>query len=260
MFIRKNMAKQPLISIITINRDNFEGLKRTINSVLNQTWKHFEYILIDGDSKDGSAEYLKKRSSEVDYWVSEPDTGIYNAMNKGIKKASGDYLLFLNSGDELYSLRSLEKNYKFLTGEDIVYFDIFLVFEKETKIHNYPDELQFSTFRDGAIGHPTTFIKSSLFSKIGFYDESLRIVADWKFFLLAIVKFSSSYKKVNNVLSKFYMDGISSNNLKLVEEERNRVLQENFSDLLNKSKSKKSNRISMTKKLYYRIRSFILHS
>ena len=97
------------LSIITINYNNLEGLKRTVESVINQTSKEFEYIVIDGGSNDGSGAYIESKSEHIDYWVSEPDKGIYNAMNKGIAKASGEYLLFLNSGDHLFSNRGKNK-------------------------------------------------------------------------------------------------------------------------------------------------------
>ena len=93
---------KPKISIITINYNNFEGLKKTIKSVINQTWKDYEYIVIDGGSNDGSVEYLKSLDNTINFWVSEADNGVYHAMNKGINKANGEYLLFLNSGDHFF--------------------------------------------------------------------------------------------------------------------------------------------------------------
>ena len=87
------------ISIITINYNNCEGLRRTIESVVNQTCRDFEYIIIDGGSTDGSVDVIKRYADNIDYWVSEPDKGIYNAMNKGIRMATGDYVQILNSGD-----------------------------------------------------------------------------------------------------------------------------------------------------------------
>ena len=90
-----------ILSVITINYNNAEGLNRTIQSIDTQTWKEFEYIVIDGASNDGSIDVIKRFESIIDLWISEPDTGVFNAMNKGIKKAKGDYLLFLNSGDFL---------------------------------------------------------------------------------------------------------------------------------------------------------------
>jgi glycosyltransferase involved in cell wall biosynthesis len=220
------------LSIITINFNNLEGLKRTIESVINQTWQEFEYIVIDGGSTDGSAAHLESQRENIDYWVSEPDKGIYNAMNKGIARATGEYLLFLNSGDELYDVGVLEKNNSTIHTEDFVYFDIFLVFVNETKIHQYSESLNFEGFMTGSLGHPTTFIKKDLFTKIGLYDESLKIVSDWKFFMIAILKYGSSSRKINRVLAKFYMDGISFNNEAEVQLERKKVLEEYFSEYL----------------------------
>ena len=137
------MVNKPLVSIITINRNNLVGLRRTIASVLSQTWKEFEYIVIDGDSSDGSDEFIRTKDSLIDKWISEPDTGIYNAMNKGIKMASGEYLLFLNSGDELYSSNILEQNKDDIKEVDLVYFNIQMISDDKAYIHKYPDKLNF---------------------------------------------------------------------------------------------------------------------
>ena len=96
-------------SIITINYNNRDGLEMTINSVLGQSYQDLEYIIIDGGSTDGSVEVIKKYESRIDYWVSEPDKGVYNAMNKGIGKASGDYLNFMNSGKKGFHILFLHK-------------------------------------------------------------------------------------------------------------------------------------------------------
>ncbi|ARV13802.1 glycosyltransferase family 2 protein [Polaribacter sp. SA4-12] len=220
------------ISIITINYNNLEGLKRTITSVANQTYKDFEYVIIDGGSIDGSADYIESKNNNIDYWVSEKDSGIYNAMNKGIEVANGEYLLFLNSGDELYSNNVLQENYNDIHTEDLIYFNICQVFETSTNIYSYPDYLSYKTFLAGTIGHPTTLIKRSLFHKFGVYDESLKIVSDWKFFFILVVKFNVSRRKINKTLSNFYTNGISSMDVSLVNFERNKVIESEFKDYL----------------------------
>ena len=106
-------------SIITINYNNKDGLLKTIESVLCQTYKDFEFIVIDGGSTDGSREIIEKYAGHIDYWVSEPDKGIYNAMNKGIKVAHGDYLNFMNSGDYFYNENVLNDTLAYL-NDDIV--------------------------------------------------------------------------------------------------------------------------------------------
>jgi glycosyltransferase involved in cell wall biosynthesis len=220
----------PKLSIITINYNNLEGLKRTVESVVNQTWQEFEYIIIDGGSTDGSAAYIESQNAHFDFWVSEPDKGIYNAMNKGIAKATGEYLLFLNSGDHLYNDNILEENRKFLVEKDLVYFDLNFVDNANSKIGIYPEQLSFSHFINDTLPHPATFIKSSLFCKVGLYDESLKIVSDWKFFILALFKNNCSYIKVNAILSTYYLDGISSDliNREIIDKERRLVLNYNF--------------------------------
>lgn len=216
------------LTIITINLNNLEGLERTYNSVTSQTFKEFEYIIIDGGSDDGSLELIKSNSKKIDYWISEPDTGIYNAMNKGIKKANGEYLLFLNSGDEFYNSNVLKENIHQLHKEDIVYFNLCQSDDTQKNICSYPENLDYRTFIEGSIGHPSTFIKKSLFDKYGFYDESFKIVSDWKFFFELIINYKVSSRKVDKVLSVFYKDGISNLNSELLKKERNIVLEFDF--------------------------------
>jgi glycosyltransferase involved in cell wall biosynthesis len=200
----------PKLSIITINYNNLVGLKRTVESVVNQTWQEFEYLIIDGGSTDGSAEYIKSQSEHIDYWVSEPDKGIYNAINKGIAKAKGEYLLFLNSGDYFTNLNILEDNYIHLAEKDIIYFDINVETENSFFVKKCPEQLTFSFFFTDTLPHQSTFIKRNLFEKHGYYDEDFEIIADWKFFVLGIILNDWTYKKINVTLSNYGFGGISS--------------------------------------------------
>ncbi|MCO6500404.1 MAG: glycosyltransferase [Vicingus serpentipes] len=222
------MSVKPLISIITINFNDKVGLERTFKSVFNQTYQGFEYLVIDGGSTDGSREAIENNKDKIDYYLSEADNGVYNAMNKGIKKATGEYLLFLNSGDELYDSKVLEEHYKDLHTEELIYFDIFRIFEDKTDTYKFPYPLNYKVFLEGTIGHPTTFIKRNLFEKYGYYDETLKIVSDWKFFSLAILKHNCSFKKVDAILSKFYMNGMSTINQEVTASERNKVIAQYF--------------------------------
>lgn len=220
----------PKLSIITINYNNLEGLQRTIASVVNQTWKEFEYIVIDGGSTDGSGEYIASQTKNIDYWVSEPDKGIYNAMNKGIAKATGEYLLFLNSGDHFCSSTVLQENQSRIANHDLIYFNINVIDDKNTFLKKYPVQLSFSYFIKDTLPHPATFIKASLFTKFGMYDESLKIVSDWKFFIESICKFNCSYLRIDETLTTFYFDGLSSvpQNKALIFEEKQKVLKSGF--------------------------------
>ena len=214
------------ISIITVNLNKAIGLKNTFNSVFRQSAKGFEYIVIDGESTDGSKELIKKNANRLTYWLSEKDRGVYHAMNKGISKATGEYLIFLNSGDHFINENILETISTELDGTDIVYGDIFLI-ESSTKswAGHYPSRLSFQHFVEGSLPHPASFIKRTVFDKVGLYDESLKIVADWKFFMDAICRFNVSYKHVDKTISVFYLDGLSSvaKNQALLQEEKRSV-------------------------------------
>ena len=199
------------ISIITVNYNNLEGLKKTVENVKKQTFQDFEYVVIDGCSTDGSSNYLKENSDYFDYWVSEPDSGVYQAMNKGIKNATGEYLLFLNSGDHFYNDEVLEKNHQIIKDSDIIYFDLQVIEVDKKFIRDYPDTLSFSYFVEDTLPHPATFIKKEAFLKTNLYKEDFKIVSDWKFFIDAICKFKLSYKRIAKPLSTFYIGGLSSN-------------------------------------------------
>jgi glycosyltransferase involved in cell wall biosynthesis len=219
------------LSIITINYNNLAGLQKTVESIMSQTWQEFEYIVIDGGSTDGGAAYLESQSDNINYWVSEPDKGIYNAMNKGIAKATGEYLLFLNSGDHLYNNEVLNRNQDHISNHDLVCFNLLVIGEVTSDIILSPKELRFSYFFDGGtLCHPSTFIKKALFDVVGLYDENLKIVSDWKFFTIALCKFNATYKYVDTVFSTFYIGGLSTldENKSLMVEERTKVLNEEF--------------------------------
>ncbi|WP_282134438.1 glycosyltransferase family 2 protein [Seonamhaeicola maritimus] len=222
-----------MLSVITVNYNNKEGLKRTIKSVRSQSYRKFEYLIIDGGSNDGSLDVINSFKNDIDYFESKKDNGIYNAMNKGIEQAKGDYLLFLNSGDYLYSKDALlyfKQAFLSMPHKDLYYGKIKLISNKEW-IKDYPKKLSFFYFVKDSLPHPATFIKRSCFDILQ-YDESLKIVSDWKFFLVGICKFNFSYHYIDHVIASFVMDGISSINSDLVDEERNCVLMDEFSHFM----------------------------
>ena len=172
------------LSIITINKDNAEGLQKTLDSVACQTWHDFEHIIVDGASADSSVDIIRNYAADVHpypiNWLSEPDTGIYNAMNKGIRLANGEYCLFLNSGDYLIDGDVLDKVFALNFNEDVVCGNIKYKLGKSLIIGCSPTEVSLRTFIRGSINHTgTAFIKKSAFEKWGLY-ESLKIVSDWK--------------------------------------------------------------------------------
>ncbi|SDL86192.1 glycosyltransferase family 2 protein [Chryseobacterium taihuense] len=218
------------ISIITINYNNGTGLEDTIKSVINQTFADFQYIVIDGNSTDNSKEILNKFCDKINYWISEPDCGIYNAMNKGIAAAQGEYLLFLNSGDKLYNSQVLENVVPFLGSADLLSGHTNMNENEKFKVVKSLETITFKHFFRYSIDHPSTFIRRKLFDQIGNYDENLKIIADWKWFIIALAKFGVSYKSINCIVSTFKMDGISSRpeNRKALLAERKKVLDEEF--------------------------------
>ena len=197
----------PLLTIITINFNNAEGLRKTIASVAAQSFKGIEYIVIDGGSTDGSKAVIEEYNSSLSYWVSEKDSGIYNAMNKGITKASGEYILFLNSGDHLKSSQTISNCSLAGMQENIVYGN--LEFNNNVKV--YPDQLDFTFFFRDSIPHPASFIRSALFESVGLYNEQHKIVSDWEFFLKAVIEKQCSYRHINETVAVYDTGGISAN-------------------------------------------------
>ncbi len=151
------------LSIITINLNNKDGLKNTIESVISQDFKDFEFIVIDGLSTDNSLEIIHKYEKQISFWISEPDKGIYNAMNKGIQNANGEYLLMLNSGDILHNKNVLSQVIELGLDKDIVYGNKHeLVDDKNSYYTEYPNVLLFSFFYKYSLGHQTSFIRKRL--------------------------------------------------------------------------------------------------
>ena len=220
------------LSIITINRNNAAGLEKTMRSVADQTFKEFEYIVVDGASTDGSVEVIQKMESEFAHlqWVSELDSGIYNAMNKGIRMASGDYIQILNSGDCLAADDVAEKMLKSLEEEgspSVLYGNM---------VKCYPDGSRFVdksfagreiTLLDmyrGTLNHDPAYIRRELFERYGYYDENLKIVSDWKWYLQAIIFGGEKPQYTDIEVTLFDMLGISETNKELNQSERRQVL------------------------------------
>lgn len=216
------------LSIITINFNDHAGLDKTIQSVINQTFKGFEYIVIDGASTDGSVDVIKKYADKLTHWVSEPDTGIYNAMNKGTRMAQGEYCLYLNSGDFLAADDVLEKAFSYNFTEDIVCCNCLDFDDKHEWLKVPPKDVSLFTFIGGSLPHPTTFIKRELLNRLGGYNESYRIMSDWCFFLDSMIKYQCSYKTLDVLLTKFNCYGISSTSSIIETGKAIRYLEDNY--------------------------------
>lgn len=218
------------LTIITINLNNKQGLSKTLQSVFNQTCFKFEHILIDGGSVDGSLEliyeYLCKATGISFRWISEPDSGVYNAMNKGIRMATGDYLLFLNSGDRLASVDVIERVMPHLNNENnIVSGELELVKSNMVTTKLFPPQtVNLNYCIDAGLTHPNTFIKRKLFDRYGNYNEQNKIISDWEFFLIACGLHSCKYKSIPVLVSCFEMDGMSNQNIDLLKIETQEAL------------------------------------
>ena len=212
------------ISVITVNRNNREGLRKTILSVANQTVKPFEFIVIDGASSDGSAELLKEYASVISYSVSEPDGGIYPAMNKGVSHANGDYCIFMNSGDAFSGVDVLEELTKSGGDADIICGNA-IILEEPPRRKMAPEAITLGFLYSNSICHQSALIKTALLRQHP-YDESLKIVADRKFFLQSLVLEGCSYASVNVDIADYDISGYSARNRFASEQEWQRVLQE----------------------------------
>ena len=214
------------VSIITINFNNVSGLNRTMQSVLSQTYKQLEYIVIDGGSTDGSVAFIEEQRRQLAYAVSEPDKGVFDAQNKGLLRATGDYVLVLNSGDELADANVVSDIFTNQQHCDIVYGNMIIVnADGKSEISFMPEQITIEhMFRD-TLWHPVSFVKNSFLHQVGLYDISYSIVADYDWFLRAIFLRQASLKYTNRVISVFYLGGISSDpvNDKKIRYERRRA-------------------------------------
>ncbi len=209
------------LSIITVNYNDAKGLERTIISVISQTFRDFEFIVIDGGSTDGSVDVIKKYESNIDYWVSEADGGIYQGMNKGLRKAKGSYVNFMNSGDSFHAPDVLEQIFSLNTDADII---------TGTHIGSpHPnigkDGITMYDLCTGAVDHQASFIRREVALRHP-YDEKYRIVSDWKFFIEALIFDNCSFFYTDTIVVNVDMTGISNTNHELDRQERAAVLKE----------------------------------
>lgn len=237
-----------LLSIITINRNDAEGLKKTLESVMKQEGVadlQIEHVIVDGASTDESVEVIRQATGDrlqatggegvyangICYrWISEPDKGIYNAMNKGIRMASGEYIQILNSADVLAApdvcvrmLAALEEN----NYPGILYGNMIRAGQKHGRDVCFGANhiWTMDDFIRGTINHDPTYISAKLYEKYGLYDESLKICSDWKWFVTAVVFGGEKPVYVPIDVTIFDTSGISETNLTFREEERRRELE-----------------------------------
>lgn len=219
------------ISIITVCKNTKETLQETFESIFSQTYQNFELVVIDGGSTDGTLDIIEKNRDKIACFVSEPDTGVYNAMNKGIKAATGDILYFLNANDSLCDNDVFKKIVPYFQGEgnlDLLYGNIKYTRDKNVcGICKHNDFRSVLTFLDRNICHQAIFYNSQVFKKYGPYDETYKIFADYEYNVKLFVKHRIKAKYIDLFIACFETDGLSYNKAAL-EEEFRRIYDEYF--------------------------------
>lgn len=209
-------SENPLISIITVSYNAVESIEETILSVINQTYSNIEYIIIDGGSTDGTVDIIKKYSDKIAYWVSESDKGIYDAMNKGIKVASGEWINFMNSGDSFFDNNVVKNLINRLTvrKSKILYGDTY--FKKGTDlILNKAKSLSY--FRKGMpFCHQSVFVSSDIIIP---FNLNFKIAADYNFFYFLYINYGGIiFDYIDLPIAKYDINGISSDVVKAYKE------------------------------------------
>lgn len=222
------------ISIITVSYNSAKTIEETLKSVKKQTYSNIEYIVIDGGSKDETISIIKKYEDLISYWVSEPDKGLYDAINKGINKATGDFIGIINSDDTFFENNTVEKIAEFLienseldaiTG-DIVQHKDNKIIRKYSSSKWSPEKLKIGFMAP----HPSIFIKTSLFSKYGNYKNGYRIAADYELIIRFFLKHKINYKYSNIITTSMATGGASSSgykSYKIITQEIKKAFDEN---------------------------------
>lgn len=229
------------VSIVTINYNNVDGLRRTLASVAEQSYRDIEHIIIDGGSTDGSVdaikEYVAANPNKDPFfkhtikWISEKDNGIYNAMNKGIRKATGAYVQILNSGDILAASDITERMVAAVEKSEypeLLYGNMIKKDYAIGRIIGKSREVEYSLrqYFSSTMNHDCCYFRRDLFETYGLYDENLKIVSDWKWFLQAIGLGKVKPMYIDIDVTIFDASGISETNLELRNKERRQVLEE----------------------------------
>lgn len=234
------------LSIITINYNNAQGLLKTLNSVLTQTHTEFEHVIVDGASTDNAVEIIQQYEKDATtrgikvVWMSEKDKGIYNAMNKGIKMASGEYIQILNSGDCLAADTVVADMFTALRDKEypeILYGNMLKTVDWKTYqrdncgTNSEYTPNSFLYFYNGTLNHDCAYIKRTLFDQFGYYNENMKICSDWEWYVRAIVLGNIQPVYVNIDVTIFDMNGVSESagkNKHIIKKERSEYLTSAF--------------------------------
>lgn len=199
-----------MISIITVNLNNLRGLRNTMESILAQDSDQYEWIIIDGGSKDGCRELIEQNQNHLRYWVSEPDRGVYHAMNKGLEVASGDYLIFMNSGDRFADEHVLSSFIATHPTSDVIYGNTVFVDHDNNEVQRYiaPELVRLSYFWNNSIVHQGSFFNKRCFESFR-YNEANRVASDTELFMQLLYN-DYSFEKWDRFVDRFEIGGLSS--------------------------------------------------
>lgn len=214
----------PLFSIITVCYNETGNIKKTLDSIIEQSFRDFELIVVDGGSTDGTKEIVQQYEQNIAWWCSERDYGIYNAMNKGVSHATGEYVIFMNAGDWFYNKHVLENVHDKKQNTDVIEGYV-VVSNKNVRLREKYEDLYVHLFTD-TLSHQGAFIKRTLLLSHP-YDEKYKIVADWKFWLEALILEGRSFSFIELDIAYYDTTGISSKP-EIVAKEREMVFKELF--------------------------------
>lgn len=198
------------LSIITINYNNLDGLKKTFISVIGQTYQDFEWIICDGGSNDGSKDFVEKNQEKFSFWCSEPDGGIYQALNKSVHFAHGEYVCFMNSGDAFFANNTLQQVFSAEHNGDILYGDALFVEKNKKYINKYPANLTYSWLMVLTLNHQATFTRRRIFESINF-DTKYKYLADRKFWMQCMLA-GYKFEYLSITISEYDYNGFSTQN------------------------------------------------
>lgn len=230
------MIMYPKVSIITVCYNAGELIENTIKSVWGQTYENKEYIIIDGNSTDNTVSIINKYRDKIKYFLSEPDNGMYDAMNKGIKAATGDILYFLNSDDLFYDeyvIENIARVFQKKNDVELIYGPIIIKnpMTNESFIQTYDYYITKSYFIYGAICQQSIFYKADIFKKCGQFNDAYKIVGDYEWVLRAFYRYNVKREFYEGIIAKFRKGGMSNCDKFSIlhHEERRKVMKEYFS-------------------------------
>ena len=222
--------EKPVVSIITACLNAEDTIEQTIQSVIDQTYPKIEYVIIDGNSTDGTLDIIRKYKDHITKWISEPDTGVYDGMNKGIAHSTGDILYFLNSGDHLYNNGIIEEVVnKFADGDTVaVYGNVEVVNEHSKKTVVRGTRVTHNNLLYRRVCHQALFVKRELFEEFGDFVASLKYSADHEFIVKAIKKYPDRFLYVNETIARYQDGGMSCKMMEKTKMDDLKIISSNY--------------------------------